>query len=513
MKAKKIFGLLAAGMMALPLLFGAMGAGNVVDAAEVPKDVNVTLHKRVFEDEMPSNTPNTGKEIPNFGGKALNGVTFTAFDVTNEYYSLFDETDPDTGKKYTIDGAIKYIQDNKEEFNNTPKMGSVETTGGTESSPLGQAKFENLPLTKIINEEDEPRDAVYLFLETGAPANVKQYAQPIVLAMPIYTVATDGNPSVLNTDIHLYPKNVTMEDTKEITNIETITVNGKEIANVEIGQEIEYEITVGIPDQIGQYDNFTIEDLPAAGLVYKAGSISIKDEDGTAIDEYDTTIPDENKGGFLVTFDMTDAGDIKSAAGKNIIISYTMILTADIDLDEVIDNNVEITLGTISSTIPGPGVTTGGHKFEKTDAHTGAGLAGAEFVVKNGDDKYAVFGTSTTGEYTFTGVWADSKNATGTKITSGPAGVLNIKGFKNGNYFLEETKAPEGYVLLTEDVEFEVEHGKYGDTTLATNVANTPKGLLPSTGGNGIFAFLAIGLGLMLGAFVWYKNSKKQAQV
>lgn len=99
-----------------------------------------------------------------------------------------------------------------------------------------------------------------------------------------------------------------------------------------------------------------------------------------------------------------------------------------------------------------------------------------------------------------------------TEIVSGTDGTFSVIGLKNGDYSLIETEAPSGYVELATAVPFTVTHGEFGDMDLET-VPNTPKGLLPSTGGNGIFAFLAIGLGLMLGAFIWYKNSKKQAQV
>ncbi|MGF2942216.1 LPXTG cell wall anchor domain-containing protein [Enterococcus xiangfangensis] len=54
---------------------------------------------------------------------------------------------------------------------------------------------------------------------------------------------------------------------------------------------------------------------------------------------------------------------------------------------------------------------------------------------------------------------------------------------------------------------------EHKDTNLNTEVSNTPKGLLPSTGGNGILLFLAIGLGLMAGAFVWYKKVKRTVEV
>ena len=65
---------------------------------------------------------------------------------------------------------------------------------------------------------------------------------------------------------------------------------------------------------------------------------------------------------------------------------------------------------------------------------------------------------------------------------------------------------------LDEDVDFTVEHGQYGSQELKS-VLNTPKGLLPSTGGNGIYAFLLIGAALMIGSYAWFKKSKTQAEV
>lgn len=508
MKAKKIFGLLAAGMMALPLLFGAMGAGTSVDAAEVPKDVDVTLHKLAWKDEMPGELPNDGKQMPEFAedGTTLSGVEFTVYDVTAKYHELIFASTAENPQQSAVNTIVNDSTSGKPTYAASIVDGENTDTKGT-TGTTGEVKFGNLPLKKMVGGIS--KDAVYLFIETDAPVEVREKAAPIVLAMPIYTV---GDDSTLNTDIHLYPKNVTMEDTKEITNITAKVEDDKGNLvgmNVNIGDEIDYKITIHVPKDIASFNTFSVKDTPSAGLVLKQGSISLPNT--LEADDYSLTVGGtSNPNGFEIVFD-TEKG-IRDFAGEPITITYKMTLTGDINPNDIHGNEALFTIGSKPNEIKGPGVVTGGYQFKKTDAHTGAGLAGAEFVVKNGD-KYAVFGASTTGEYTFTGVWADSKDATGTKITSGSAGVLNIKGFENGNYFLEETKAPEGYVLLTENVGFKVEYGKYGNTILATNVANTPKGLLPSTGGNGIFAFLAIGLGLMLGAFVWYKNSKKQAQV
>ena len=92
-------------------------------------------------------------------------------------------------------------------------------------------------------------------------------------------------------------------------------------------------------------------------------------------------------------------------------------------------------------------------------------------------------------------------------------GSIRVIGFVNGDYVLNETKAPSAnYVLLKDGtITFTVEHGKYGTSNLDVN--NTPKGLLPSTGGAGIYAFIIIGAAMMIGAYIWFKKSRQQAEV
>lgn len=519
MKAKKIFGLIATILMALPLFIGVISAGNVANAQETsPTEghVNVTLHKRVWKDNIPEGYPkqNTGEIMRDFGGDPLEGAEFTVYDVTVEYHRLMG-LDGAT-QQGTISTMVSDAVSGKPDYAvSIPDGNNTDTKGVTDVN--GEFTFQNLPLKKTVGTES--KDAVYLFIETDAPIDVREKAAPIVLAMPIYTVGTDENPSELNRKIHLYPKNIIKEDVKEITNIEAVIKDeeGREIAkNVNIGDEIEYKITVHVPKDIANFETFSVQDIPSSGLKLIPRTISVSDP---LVDEdYTIYVDSTTTGGFTVAFD-TEKGIVESA-GSSITISYSMVLTGDIDPDKIFDNKAVLTIGNKEKTIPGPSVATGGHQFIKTDAHRGTGLAGAEFVVKNATDQYAIFETNNQGEhvlndgaYVFTGNWSDDITEA-TTITSGEEGVLNIKGFVDGDYLLEETKAPSNdYVKLTSDVKFKVEHGKYGLTDLVTEVANTPKGLLPETGGNGILAFLAIGLSLMLGAFVWYKKTKKPMEV
>lgn len=97
-------------------------------------------------------------------------------------------------------------------------------------------------------------------------------------------------------------------------------------------------------------------------------------------------------------------------------------------------------------------------------------------------------------------------------FTAGEAGRFEVKGLVAGNYKLRETKAPEGFALLTSDVAFEVGPNTWNDETGIdghTKVVNK-KIIIPQTGGIGTLFFTIGGLSLMLVAFLAMK--KREAQ-
>ena len=116
----------------------------------------------------------------------------------------------------------------------------------------------------------------------------------------------------------------------------------------------------------------------------------------------------------------------------------------------------------------------------------------------------------------FAVAFTDKQGNTSVKYTRDGAFTVNKEGYlvtKDGDYVLNETDTPSAnYVLLKDGtITFTVEHGKYGASNL--DVKNTPKGLLPSTGGAGIYAFIIIGAAMMIGAYIWFKKSRQQAEV
>lgn len=497
---KKLWTILATAMMALPLFAGASSVK--ADDAISETMANVTINKRVFDEgKTPANIQNTGEKME-FGGTALNGSEFTVYDVTSHYLTLL------TGSSQS--DAIKKIQeDAKSTAPSYATFIDVKTTAGE-----GQAIFENLPL-----KNSDGKYKVYLFLETKTPntTTVTKLATPIVLAMPIYKLDSNNNKTdVLNTDIQLYPKNETAKDTKELTNAGSFaeaTINGTTYKNVTTGDTLNYALTVNIPGNIGDSNavkSFVIKDTPSTGLALVNGTIKV----GSLVENTDYTITYAN-GGFTVLLKL-DSQNVKALAGIKLQLTYDMKLTATVEPDKLQSNqaSVKINDGAEQEITPPKSVGTGGYRFTKIDSQTKETLSGAEFVVANSDQtKFATFADTknSKGEYVFSG-WVDTKEKA-TTLTSDDKGSVKVIGLLNGDYILNETKTPNSnYVKLADGtIKFTVSHGSYSSSEL--NVPNTPKGLLPSTGGKGIYAFLAIGAALMVGAAIWYKKSKDTAEV
>lgn len=531
----KLFGLLAIITMLVPLF-----VGGIVGGAATQGNVDITLHKKKY-DTMPETLKNTGEKMSQFEGIAgLNEVTFEAYNITALVYPWITRaTNPLTAEEAinkvvaaatTIQnggGPVTVEEKTLTDFTNFGSKADTKTTA-TVGGEDGIAKFDNLPGKTTVDGKD--KDSVFLFVETAQPKNVVGRAAPMVVSLPL--LDKDGKTL---TDIHIYPKNLIADaekgldgivDGESVKDLPTITVGEKEYKNVAVGDLLQYHIDVPIPDKIGKVTDFFVNDIPTNGFKFKeVTSVTVGTDsyartytieaDKKGVITNNTYEVVDNKDGFMVKFDIADA---KNYVGKTVRITYTMTVEKEIVPDNPATNDATINFDSEVHDLEGPDGYTGGYHFVKIDKNSEKTLEGVGFKVEAPGGKFVNFSQDATSkEWVFAG-FAESKEKA-TEITSGAGGKLTIRGLLKGNYKLHETKPKADYVPLTAPVDFTITHGTYKDLeedsspTHQKTVENIKKGVLPSTGGAGIVAFLVVGVALMGGAFIWYRKSKVNEEV
>ncbi|HFI0782190.1 TPA: SpaH/EbpB family LPXTG-anchored major pilin [Streptococcus suis] len=494
-----------------------------VVSAEGETTVDITLHK---VKDYTGTIDNKGEKIVNGEYNFLPGITFKAYDVTEEYYTAYNATVEETGKTVSdaINAAVAAVQGapGVAPLDKDPVEGGTQTTAAD-----GSATFS-------LNAKSGTRDAVYLFVEQASDG-VETIADNLVVSLPIYQQNT--NDTVL-TNIHLYPKNITKEIPfdKEITS----TKNSKKQTDFSIGQTINYQLKTTIPADIAAtklvnekaeklYNIFKFVDTFKTGqltFIEDPTLYSVTVSDGTILtsDDYKVTVATDapEAGKTTVTTALTAAGIDKLAtlANKEISFDYKMKINSLDSIDTDIVNTAKAIFGNDGTTVKewnketkpdSETVKTGGYKFVKVDVNNNAKtLDGAQFVVRKSTAADAEYFVATADG----GVWTTDKDKA-TVYTSGEKGIVDVKGLEYGTYQLQETKAPEGYALPTGDAaytQFVVTKDSYTTTSTAPiKIVNTPKGFLPSTGGAGIILFVALGAAMVGLAGVYFTSRRKDA--
>lgn len=521
----------------------------------IPDAVNITLHKRVFKaGDKPNDVLNTG-EVMDFGGTPLPNVGFTVYDITDEYINDL-KAENATADKVTSALVTKYT-------NETPTATVAAAQALTDKD--GNITFSNLA-TKDSNDNFK----TYLILETKTPSAITEKSAPIVLTMPIYSQKEGADATTALTDIHVYPKNSENTDNYDgkltkrlVTEIphqlawDNHGVNNNIVLSPRLGRLLEYEVTYAVPSTtiFDDVNGIEIVDDPALGIVVPdkvaidaSGNVvdTIVDAQNApkddAINERSNVqvfVGDKQITDVVVDYEGVDGGNsvvklqIKKAqhadlAGEKLTIKYYAYLgKKNNTMDNPIDNKVKATANTTSGIqISGEAtndITTGfiqaekplavgGIKFKKVDAQSNKALEGAEFVVYDAEHEgYLKFEDSETRQaLKFV---ASEKEAT--KFKSDKDGKFSIDyipyNLDGKKYTLIETEAPTGYAV-GENIEFTVAKDTYKEENTIT-VKNAKKGLLPSTGGYGIYIFLVLGLALMGGAYAWFRRTRKNENV
>lgn len=284
---------------------------------------------------------------------------------------------------------------------------------------------------------------------------------------------------------------------------------GKE-NDADIGQTVNFKTTVHAKKGA---ENYVVHDKMSDGLTLNPESIQI---DGLTRDK-DYTVKTEglNDG---CTFEITFTKDYLNTitADTNIVITYSAVLNKDaVIADEVNTNDTKLTYGDSSET-EWIQTKTKTYRFQlvKTDNKNNV-LDGAEFELYNANDEKIALVDLGEGIYRV----ATAEEQAGEGFTSAviKAGQATIKGLDGGTtYYLQETKAPDGYNKLDHRVEVTIDKANL-DANVADNVwngggvqvINQTGSVLPETGGMGTTLFYVVGGILVVAAVVLLVTKKR----
>lgn len=294
----------------------------------------------------------------------------------------------------------------------------------------------------------------------------------------------------------------------------TIIVNGQTVteSSVKIGETVTYQIKFEATNHVteGTGDNVTSKLITQYTVVDTPTNVAI-DEDSVAVTVAGTTIDNYTKsfdadGVMTLTLPWADNDTSIYASPSEVVITYNATVTKEAQ-DGKANNKASIKYTTEDGENPiDPDepeyptlITTHSFTLNKTDEN-GKALTGATFRLydaQTGGNEIKVVKVSD-------GVYRVAEDGeAGVDIEAGTAVVKGLKA--DTTYYLEETKAPNGYNILTERKAVTVTK----DDAAKVTVENHSGAELPSTGSYGTTIFYVVGSVLILGVLIYVIASRR----
>lgn len=486
---RKLTKLTAALLGALLVCSGMSGMAHAAAPESLPPESgSLTIHKYLMDDVGQAEAPNNGHEAgtngnPSVtaGATALEGVTFGVWKINTTY---------DTNGNLTSPVKFPETAAEAEEMLDAGTL-TMAKIGDYTTGADGSVKISDLE-----------RGYYYVKELRSKHTAIATAVEPFLVAVPMTDASAGGDNASWITDVHVYPKNSPLENSK-VVNDEMVstgeyyeqdnTLNWKINTDIpsNIGDAAESITNEGQETQAGGY--FRIVDKLDPSFTYTANSLHVyagmtrdaQTAELTADTDYKLYVGTRTSDqGTTITVDVTQEGMRKLAAGaagvpySNLFITFDTTLDADAAQNTAIKNVPETYFSADPGSDPGdpedpedptpdpqdppdptippdeeiPYVVVGSIVLQKVTGDGATPLQGAEFKIAtseanaqngtflkvNGTGDDVVATSDVDGTVTFTNLPLTPQFDDGGTFT----------GFAEEAYWLVETKAPAGYNLL-----------------------------------------------------------------
>lgn len=244
-------------------------------------------------------------------------------------------------------------------------------------------------------------------------------------------------------------------------------------SEVSAGDTVTYTVTDTIPETAKMFDNFTysLTDTPAQGISIISGSAAIDNVEGSY--PFTQGTDDATKNTWTVTIP-----NAEKFAGKNVTLTYTAKITAEIADSNVAANSVYsngsyVAVGatdptTVKSTEAAvEKVFTNDFTLKKVDA-SGQPLTGAKFIISKTVESTTYYGIYNTTSNTWD--WTNTDKAKATPFMNDDASEVTFNNLAAGTYTITETKVPNGFAASFAKP-FQITVTRTGDDEVTTSLA------------------------------------------
>ncbi|MBE6976016.1 MAG: isopeptide-forming domain-containing fimbrial protein [Ruminococcaceae bacterium] len=455
------------------------------------------------------------------GSITINGIHD---DAVYEVYKLLD-----LESYNTTSGAYSY------------KVNSAWTGFFATPEALAYVSINDAGYVSWINGEDDASVSTFAklalaYAETHSIAPVKSSTVPgdfsvtastgkfTGLELGYYLVDTNVGAlcglTTTNPDAAINAKNGTPTIDKQVQEDATEQWGGANSAD--IGQTVNFRVTINVH---AGAQNYVLHDKMSAGLTFDAGSVTAT-LNGAPVDVSNYTVKTEDLCSatdctFEIAFTKAFCDSLK--INDKLILHYSAMLNRNaVVAGDGNPNDAWLEYGEGHVTPNDQTITkTYGFDIVKTDSQNTL-IDGAQFKIydaANGGNEVGV--VLMDDGVTYRRARADEQAGGLTVPIVVKDGKVRVVGFDNGNYYLEETEAPDGYNKLTARQLFTIADGNL-DATFSGEIFSTGSGvhvvnktgsMLPETGGMGTVLFITIGMLVVLGTGLLLVTKKRMSMI